>query len=112
MLAPAGMEASAYRHKVGVCNADAVSGRSSLPENVAKIHSVNLFVAAANSSNCDGFRMPAQHRPHHAHRRAGVRKPPGNEGAGSGAPGSAGAMGNWLTPLAQQVSPEAALGRD
>ena len=72
MLAPAGMEASAYRHKVGVCNADAVSGRSSLPENVAKIHSVNLFVAAANSSNCDGFRMPAQHEAPHAHRRAGV----------------------------------------
>ena len=27
-----------------------------------------------------------------------VRKPPGKESAGSGAPGSAGAMGIWLEP--------------
>ena len=44
---------------------------------------------------CDGFRMPAQHGPPHAHDRAGVRKPPGNEVAGGEAPGSAGAMGIW-----------------
>ena len=44
---------------------------------------------------CDGFRMPARHGPHHAHRRAGVRNPSGKEGAGSWAPVSAGAMRIW-----------------
>ena len=29
---------------------------------------------------CDGFRMPALHGRRHAHRWAGVRKPPGKEG--------------------------------
>ena len=35
---------------------------------------------------CDGFRTPA-HRDGAAHTGAGVRKPPGNEGAGLGQPG-------------------------
>ena len=37
-----------------------------------------------------------------AHTGAGVRKPPGKEGAGVGAPGSAGAMGIWLAPSVQR----------
>ena len=37
-----------------------------------------------------------------AHTGAGVRKPPGKEGAGCGAPGSAGAMGIWLAPSVQR----------
>jgi hypothetical protein len=50
---------------------------------------------------CDGFRMPARHDGA-ARTRAGVRKPPGKEGAGCGAPGSAGAMGIWLAPSVQR----------
>jgi hypothetical protein len=52
---------------------------------------------AANDSPCDGFRTPACTKIA-ARTRAGVRKPPGKEGAGCGAPGSAGAMGIWLAP--------------
>ena len=37
-----------------------------------------------------------------ARTRAGVRKPPGKEGAGCGAPGSAGAMGIWRAPSVQR----------
>src|SRR5580704_4809313 len=49
--------------------------------------------------NCDGFRMPAN-ADLSTGTRAGVRKPPRNETAGSRAPGgSLGAMGNWLAPL-------------
>ena len=44
---------------------------------------------------CGGFRMPAHHGPRRAHDRAGVRKPPGEEIAGSGVPGTTGAMGIW-----------------
>ena len=52
---------------------------------------------------CDGFRMPAHRESFHAHGRAGVRKPPGNEVAGEWAPdGSAGSMGNWLARSVQQ----------
>ena len=47
--------------------------------------------------------MPAHHELLHAHDRAGVRKPPGNEVAGECAPeGSAGSMGNWLARSVQQ----------
>ena len=51
--------------------------------------------------SCDGFRMPARTNVA-ARTRAGVRKPPGKEGAGCGAPGSAGAMGIWLAPSVQR----------
>lgn len=56
-----------------------------------------FFCCGARVWCCDGFRMPA-HRDGAAHAGAGVRKPPGKEGAGSGAPGSAGAMGIWRAP--------------
>jgi hypothetical protein len=42
-----------------------------------------------------GFGLPA-HTNLDARTRAGVRKPPGKEGAGCVAPDSAGAMGIWL----------------
>ena len=51
--------------------------------------------------SCDGFRMPARTNVA-ARTRAGVRKPPWKEGAGCGAPGSAGAMGIWLAPSVQR----------
>ena len=48
---------------------------------------------------CDGFRMPAN-ADLSTGTRAGVRKPPKNETAGTRAPGgSACAMENWLAPL-------------
>jgi hypothetical protein len=48
---------------------------------------------------CDGFRMPAN-ADLSTGTRAGVRKPPKNETAGTRAPGgSACAMGKWLAPL-------------
>ena len=50
---------------------------------------------------CDGFRMPAQYGRQHARDRAGVRKPPGKEGAGSGARLCAGAMGISLARSVQ-----------
>ena len=53
------------------------------------------------SANVTGFGLPAQHESHHAHDLAGVRKPPGNEDAGSWAPVSAGAMGISLAPSVQ-----------
>ena len=60
---------------------------------------VALF-ATAHDRNCEGFRMPARTNVA-ARTRAGVRKPPGKEGAGCVAPGSAGAMGIWLAPSVQ-----------
>src|SRR5450755_3605761 len=57
---------------------------------------------------CDGFRMPAN-ADLSTGTRAGVRKPPKNETAGSRAPGgSAGAMGNWLAPLSEHVPEDVA----
>jgi hypothetical protein len=58
-----------------------------------------VAVARVGDCLCDGFRMPAN-ADLSTGTRAGVRKPPRNETAGSRAPGgSASAMGNWLAPL-------------
>src|SRR6202166_1226649 len=60
---------------------------------------------------CDGFRMPAN-ADLSTGTRAGVRKPPRNETAGSRAPGgSASAMGNWLAPLSEHGPEDVAPAR-
>jgi hypothetical protein len=61
--------------------------------------------------SCDGFRMPAS-ADLSTGTRAGVRKPPRNETAGSRAPGgSASAMGNWLAPLSEHGPEDVAPAR-
>jgi len=61
--------------------------------------------------SCDGFRMPAN-ADLSTGTRAGVRKPPRNETAGSRAPGgSASAMGNWLAPLSEHGPEDVAPAR-
>ena len=61
----------------------------------------NGLAAWCHGAGCDGFRMPARTNIA-ARTRAGVRKPPGKEGARCGAAGSAGAMGIWLAPSVQR----------
>src|ERR1700674_2723758 len=63
--------------------------------------SVRVACCGARVGFCDGFRMPARTNIA-ARTRAGVRKPPGKEGARCGAAGSAGAMGIWLAPSVQR----------
>ena len=59
---------------------------------------------------CDGFRMPAQHGHIHAHDRAGVRKPPGKEGARLGHPAQRALWGFGGRRRVQRVPVKVSIG--